>query len=175
MRFFWPLHSKPSLKKSIIGQGCSMYYNNNVLVYISCVTPEKNVLNLAKFHPIMWYKITFLCRYLRRKWLKSLELSTASYTNYKHARFLQSFVHRLIRRFFKIGNWKFLFSNNFLKKSTREGNGRDLEETDPSLLKFYVTEYYTYHLGRLVLTKPTPLGKRMEPSPKWNWSRPKNR
>lgn len=62
--------------------------------------------------------------------------------------------------------FKSLFSNNLLKKSTREGNGRDLEETDPSLLKFYVTEYYTYHLGRLVLTKPTPLGKRMEPSPK---------
>lgn len=143
-------HSKPFLKKSIIGQGCYMYYNNNVLVYISYCHTRKNVLNLAMFHPIMWYKITFLCRYLRRKWLKSPELSTASYTNYKHARFLQSFVHCLIRRFFKIGNWKFLFStnllkkNNLLKKSTREGNGRDLEETDPSLLKFYVTDYYTF-------------------------------
>lgn len=59
-----------------------------------------------------------------------------------------------------------LKKNNLLKKSTREGNGRDLEETDPSLLKFYVTEYYTYHLGRLVLTKPTPLGKRTLPKMK---------
>lgn len=109
MRFFWPLcNTRTFLKKSIIGQGCYMYYNNNVLVYISYCHTRKNVLNLAKFHPIMWYKITYLCRFLRRKWLKSPELSTASYTNYKHARFLQSFVHCLIRRFFfksEIGNF----------------------------------------------------------------------
>lgn len=52
--------------------------------------------------------------------------------------------------FFKIRNWKFLFlinflkKNNFLKKSIREGNGRDLEEMDFLLLKFYVIDYYIF-------------------------------
>lgn len=49
--------------------------------------------------------------------------------------------------------------NNFLKKSIREGNGRDLEEMDFLLLKFYVIEYYIYYLGWLVLIKFIFLGK----------------